>query len=132
MIKTMSRVDEARQKAAAALQDAYGRTQATPDGSMCRMGRIDRAYQLKAGANGNAGKYQIAITKMQEEATAAFAEADKAMATYARLCKQQNIAADIDTPACDCAYCLGEFTGRMNHEDWQRFIDFLSTPIVAN
>jgi len=121
MIKTMSRVDEARQKALESLQNAYGRTQVTPDGMMCRMGRIDRAYQLKAGANGNAGKYQAAIVAMQNDATAAFAEADKAMATYQRLCKSQNITANMDAPNCDCSYCKGEITGIMNHEDWERF-----------
>lgn len=121
MIKTMSRVDEARQKALEALQNAYGRTQATPDGMMCRMGRIDRAYQLKASANGNASKYQAAIVAIQNDATAAFAEADKAMATYQRLCKSQNITANMDAPNCDCSYCKGEITGSMNHEDWERF-----------
>jgi len=121
MIKTMSRVDEARQKALEALQNAYGRTQATPDGMMCRMGRIDRAYQLKAGANGNAGKYQAAIVAMQNDATAAFADADKAMATYQRLCKSQNITANMDAPNCDCSYCKGEIAGSMNREDWERF-----------
>ena len=132
MIKTMSRVDEARQKALEALQNAYGRTQATPDGMMCRMGRIDRAYQLKAGANGNASKYQAAIVAMQNDATAAFAEADKAMATYQRLCKSQNITASLDAPNCDCGYCKGEFTGRMNHEDWERFIVALGTTVRAD
>lgn len=132
MIKTMSRVDEARQKALESLQNAYGHTQATPDGMMCRMGRIDRAYQLKASANGNAGKYQAAIVAMQNDATAAFAEADKAMATYQRLCKSQNITANMDAPNCDCSYCKGEFTGRMNHEDWERFIVALGATVRAD
>jgi len=132
MIKTMSRVDEARQKALEALQNAYGRTQATPDGMMCRMGRIDRAYQLKAGANGNAGKYQAAIVAMQNDATAAFADADKAMATYQRLCKSQNITANMDAPNCDCSYCKGEITGSMNHEDWERFTFEVGAAVVAH
>ena len=132
MIKTMSRVDEARQKALETLQNTYGRTQATPDGMMCRMGRIDRAYQLKAGANGNADKYHAAIVAMQNDATAAFADADKAMATYQRLCKSQNITANMDAPNCDCSYCKGEITGSMNHEDWERFIVALGTTVRAD
>lgn len=131
MVKTMTRADEARQKALEALQDAYGRSQATPEGVMCRMGRIDRAYQLKARANGNAGKYQAAITVLKNDAQSAFVNADKLMATYQRLCKAQNITADIDTPTCDCSYCKGEITGSMNHEDWERFTDYVGATVVA-
>jgi hypothetical protein len=132
MIKTMSRVDEARQKALEALQNAYGRTQATPDGMMCRMGRIDRAYQLKANANGNAHKYEAAIKVLRDDATASFANADKLMATYQRLCKSQNITATIDAPTCDCSYCKGEITGSMNHEDWERFTFEVGAAVVAH
>lgn len=126
----MGQLESARQKALEALQDAYGRSQATPDGTMCRMGRIDRAYRHKATANGNASKYQAAIVAMQNDANAAFAAADKAMATYQRLCKSQNITATVDAPACDCSYCKGEFTGRMNHEDWERFIVATSATVA--
>lgn len=132
MIKTISRIDETRQKAIEALQDAYGRSQKTPDGLMCRMGRIDRAYQLKASATGNAEKYKTAIAKMEQEATAAFDQADRVMATYTRLCKIEGVSNALDVSQCDCAYCLGEFTGRMNHEDWERFITAFSTSIVTN
>ena len=132
MVKTMTRLEEARHKALEALQDAYGRAQATPDGMMCRMGRIDRAYQLKARANGNAQKYEAAIKALQDDATASFANADKLMATYQRLCKSQNITASLDAPNCDCGYCKGEFTGRMNHEDWERFIVALGTTVRAD
>lgn len=118
-------LDNAHQKAVEALQDAYGRTQKTPDGLMCRMGRIDRAYQRMSTANGNKAKYEVAIKAMRDDAAAAFALADKLQATYARLCKIENIAADIDLPNCDCSYCWGEFTGSMNDEDWQRFIAFV-------
>lgn len=126
-----NRVEQARQKTLEALLDAYGRSQATPEGMMCRMGRIDRAYQLKAGANGNAHKYEAAIKVLQGDATASFANADKLTATYARLCKQQNIPAIIDAPVCDCVYCKSEITGSMNHEDWERFIADVGAAVVT-
>lgn len=126
-----NQLDSARQKALEALQDAYGRSQTTPDGMMCRLGRIDRAYQVKAGANGNAGKYQAAITVLQNDAQTAFANADKLTATYARLCKQQNITVNIEAPVCDCPYCKSEITGSMNHEDWERFTIDVGAAVVA-
>lgn len=133
MVKTMSRVDEARQDAIKALQDAYGRTQSTPDGMMCRMGRIDRAYQLRGRANGNGAKYDAAIKAMRDDAEAAFALADKATATYQRLCKSQNITANMDAPNCDCSYCqTGIVSGSMNDEEWKRFIEHFSAAAVAN
>jgi len=131
MVKTMTRLEEARHKALEALQDAYGRSQATPEGVMCRMGRIDRAYQLKARANGNAGKYQAAITVLKNDAQSAFVNADKLMATYQRLCKAQNIIATIEAPVCDCPYCKGEIRGSMNHEDWERFTADVGAAVVV-
>lgn len=133
MIKDSSRIDEARQKLLSALQDAYGRTQATPDGMMCRMGRIDRAYQLKEKAGDKAVKYEAAIKAMRDDAQTAFANADRMTATYQRSCKSQNITADTNIPTCDCSYCqTGLVSGTMNHEDWQRFIEFFGASIVAN
>ena len=126
-----NQLDSARQKALDALQDAYGRSQTTPDGMMCRLGRIDRAYQVKASANGNASKYQAAIAKLQDDAKTAFANADKLTATYARLCKQQNITANIDAPICDCPYCKSQITGSMNHEDWERFTVDVGAAVVV-
>lgn len=133
MIKELSRIDEARQKTLDALQDAYGRTQATPDGMMCRMGRIDRACQLKAKAGDKATKYETAIKAMQDDARTAFANADRLTAIYQQVCKSQNITADMDISTCDCSYCqTGLTSGRMNHEDWQRFIEFFSATVSAN
>jgi hypothetical protein len=99
---------------------------------MCRMGRIDRAYQLKANANGNAHKYEAAIKVLRDDATASFVNADKLMATYQRLCKSQNIIATIEAPVCDCSYCKGEITGSMNHEDWERFTFEVGAAVVAH
>lgn len=133
MIKELSRIDEARQKTLQALQDAYGRTQATPDGMMCRMGRIDRAYQLKAKAGDKAAKYETAIKAMRDDAQTAFANADRLTAIYQRVCKSQNITADMNIPTCDCSYCqTGLTTGRMNHADWERFVTAFGATASAN
>jgi len=91
----------------------------------------DRAYQLKARANGNAGKYQAAITVLKNDAQSAFVNADKLMATYQRLCKAQNIIATIEAPVCDCPYCKGEIRGSMNHEDWERFTFEVGAAVVV-
>lgn len=103
MLKTMPA--EAKQTAIKAMMDAYGRTQATPDGMYCRFGRIDRAYRMKAQKNGGE-KYQAAIKEMEDAATQAFAKSDAAMASYARLRKLlEGLENDIDAPTCDCPYC---------------------------
>jgi len=102
--KTMPNIAEARQSAVDALMDAYGRTQTTPDGIYCRFGRIDRAYKMKAQKQGGE-KYQAAIKEMEDSANQAFAKADAAMASYARLRKMEGLENDLDAPSCDCPYC---------------------------
>lgn len=104
MIATMSKLDEARQQAVDALADAYGRTQATPNGMYCRIGRIDRAYDIAAG-KGNPDVVMVQIAKMVAEAEQAFAQAEKATATYARLSKREGKGDAVEPPTCDCPSC---------------------------
>lgn len=104
MIATMSKLDEARQQAVDALLDAYGRTQATPDGMYCRIGRIDRAYNIAAG-KGNPDKAMATIAAMVAEAEQAFAQAEKTTATYARLSKREGKGDTVEPPTCDCPSC---------------------------
>lgn len=97
-------VDEALQAAQSALGDAYGRSQATPDGMYCRIGRIDRAYDI-AVQRGNPENALIAIRKMQVDAQAAFDEFNKAVVNYRRLCRLEGATEqDIDVQ-CDCPSC---------------------------
>lgn len=109
MIKTLPSVDEAKQTALQALNDAYGRTQTTPEGLYCRIGRIDRAYRILAqkGADNSpiAIKAKSMIASMEEDADKVFAQADKALASYIRSRKFGGLPNDIDAPICDCAYC---------------------------
>lgn len=104
MVKTMPRLDEAKEKLLQAFADAYGRTQTTPDGLLCRMGRIARAYRLMAQAS-DGTKHQVVIKKMQEEATHAYALEDRLRAAYVRLCKIEDVSADLDIVGCDCPHC---------------------------
>lgn len=104
LVKERTRVDEVRQAAMDALYQAYGRSQATPDGMYCMMGRIDRAYDIVV-ANGNQPKHLQAIQGMQEEANKAFAKADQAVAAYRRVCRMEGADGDIEEPECDCPHC---------------------------
>lgn len=104
MIATMSKLEEARHQAVDALANAYGRTQATPDGMYCRIGRIDRAYDI-AAQHGNPDKAMVAIAKMIAESEQAFAQAEKSTATYARLCKREGKGEPVEPPTCDCPSC---------------------------
>lgn len=123
MIRTLSKFEEARQKAAEALQDAYGRTQPTPDGLHCRIGRIGRAYDLMARANGNAGKYQDAIGQMEKETLVVFNMADRLVASFVRLAKLEGQEGNIETPICDCPHCANEpRKAGMNKDEWERFV----------
>lgn len=104
MIKESTRIDEAKEEALKALFDAYGRSQATPSGMYCMMGRIDRAYDL-AAENENQPQYIKAIKAMQEEALRLFAQADRALAAYRRVCRLEGVSDDIVEPECDCPHC---------------------------
>jgi hypothetical protein len=52
--------DQAYQQVAAAYTDAYGRTQETPAGIFCRLGRLDRAYDIAANG-GFTEKHRAAL-----------------------------------------------------------------------
>jgi hypothetical protein len=114
MIKTVA---EPKQRAEEALQDAYGRTQATPDGMYCRIGRIDRAYRLMA-AKGETPKFRAAIKEMEDEATTAFSRADRAIVYFERTTRREGLTDALNTPVCDCPYCSQEPTwgGKKIHE----------------
>lgn len=87
------------------LNNAYGRTQKTPDGLYCRMGRIDRAYNLMVSANGDRPKYQKAINDMQVDTISVFDKADRELINYVRICKREGKDVDVNAPDCDCPYC---------------------------
>ena len=108
-----SRVGEARKKAVAALEKAYGRSEATPDGMYCLIGRIDRAYDIVA-ANGNQPKHLRAVEDMATDAQATFAEAERLLLAYRRVCKREGATDDLEMPVCDCPSCkrVPTFGGR--------------------
>lgn len=93
-----------REEAAHALYLAYGRSQSTPDGMYCVMGRIDRAYEI-AAQKGNKKKYIQAISAMQNKANQLFADADKKLAAHRRVCRLENIPENLSAPECDCPHC---------------------------
>lgn len=102
----MIKPGDAKQVALHALDDAYGRTQTTPDGLYCRIGRIDRAYRILKGNNSPiAMKARATIKTMEEDAKNAFVQADRTLASYVRARKFSGQGNDLDAPTCDCAYC---------------------------
>lgn len=101
---------QAKTAAVQAMNDAYGRTQQTPAGMFCRMGRIDRAYDLVAAHAGDE-RYQNALRRLLQELESAEREANRAMANYLRICRQQQITPETIDPNCDCPVCSSPFPG---------------------
>ena len=109
----------AKEIAIQALDDAYGRTQSTPDGLYCRIGRVNRAYKIIAQRNlmPDSANYKAAmatIKTMEDAANESFAAADKALSNYIRQCKQAKKENDVAAPVCDCPYCRVPYPPTIN------------------
>lgn len=106
---TPRKIDEARQRAVAACNEAYAaQPVAQPDGStlaLCLSGRIARGYQMLQDA-GNKGPIQAAITALEGKAKVAFSDAEQAASDYGALCNGAGLTpADVYPPTCECVGC---------------------------
>lgn len=104
MKNTSRQIEEAYAAACNALTLAYGQSQTTPDGKMCWMGRIDRAYE-KSKANPSNERIKSAIKSLEFLASKDFADAERKRADYVDACKSNGIQHSEIEIACECSYC---------------------------
>lgn len=81
--------------------DAYGQTQSTPDGPMCRLGRIERTQRI-VDANKGDHRYVEALETLQMQAKASFDAYDKALMDYGKPIDFQH--------TCQCPFCQKNVT----------------------
>lgn len=85
------------------MTQAYGPRHETPDGVLCWMGRIDRAYQMLAKAPND--KTRSAVEKLCVLGKKDLDWADKKSIDYIELCRLAGVKSKTVVIPCDCFYC---------------------------